>query len=101
MEIILYCILAVIAIAFLVLMFIYKRSTLTTWILEAVLIAEKELVGAGRGQEKLELVHKRLIEAFPVIGRILPFKMFSHMVDGALDMIKAFLEEAKAKQGEE
>lgn len=52
MEIAIYIILAIIAIAFFILMFIYKRDVLTTWILEAVIIAEKEL-GSGKGEEKL------------------------------------------------
>ena len=80
----------VVILAFFVLMFIYKRNTLKSWLLTAVEQSETEL-GAKRGQEKLELVHKGLIEKFPVVGRILPFALFSKMVDEALKLMEYHL----------
>ena len=86
----------VLIIAFLVFMYIYKRSTLKTWLLIAVDAAEKEL-GEKRGQEKLELVHKRLVQKFPIIGRLIPFKLFSKMVDSALEILE---QQLNKKEGE-
>lgn len=98
MELAIYIILAVVAIAAIVLAFIYRRSLLLNWILEAVINAEKEL-GSGKGAEKLKQVHTRVVEKFPIIGRIMPFGLFSTMVDGALDLIKTELED-ETKKGE-
>lgn len=86
----------VLIVAFLVFMYIYKRNTLKAWLLVAVDVAEKEL-GEKRGQEKLELVHQRLVKKFPVIGRLIPFKLFSKMVDGALDILE---QQLNKKEGE-
>ena len=87
-------IIAIVAIlAVLVLMFIYKRKTLMEWLLKAVVIAEEEL-GSGTGAAKLQLVHDRLVARFPIVGRILPFAIFSNLVDKALDLMKDELEKA-------
>lgn len=93
METVLTIIAIVAILAVLVLMFIYKRKTLMQWLLKAVVIAEEEL-GGGIGAEKLQLVHDRLVARFPIVGRILPFAIFSHLVDKALDLMKDELEKA-------
>lgn len=94
MEIAMYIIAAIILVAFLVFMFIYRRNVLKEWIYQAVVLAEKEL-GSGRGQEKLALVHTRLVERFPIVGRVLPFSIFSAMVDTALELMRKNLEESR------
>lgn len=93
METIITIIAIVAVLAALVLMYIYKRQTLMQWLLQAVVVAEEEL-GGGTGAEKLKLVHERLVQRFPVIGRILPFAIFSNLVDKALDLAKEELEKA-------
>lgn len=75
-----------------VILFIFKRSVLKKWLIEAVTLAEKE-IGSGRGQEKLMLVHSRLVQAFPVVGKFLPFSIFSKMVDAALVIMREKLKE--------
>lgn len=84
----------VIILAFVLLMILYKRQEVKAWLLVAVENAEKAL-GAKRGQEKLQLVHTLLIKQFPIIGRLLPFALFSHMVDVALDIMEQHLEDEK------
>lgn len=93
METVLTIIAIVAILAVLVLMFIYKRKTLMEWLLKAVVIAEEEL-GSDTGAEKLQLVHDRLVARFPIVGRILPFAIFSNLVDKALDLMKGELEKA-------
>ena len=82
-----YLIIGAIVIAAFVLMYIYKRNTLKNWLLIAVEFAENEL-GEKRGQEKLELVHKKLVEQFPIVGRLIPFRVFSKLVDEALEIFE-------------
>ena len=89
-----YLIFGILGAAALTLMYIYKRNTLKTWLLLAVEYAENEL-GAKRGQEKLELVHTKLIERFPIIGRLLPFAIFSKLVDQALEIFEVELKKAE------
>jgi len=94
MQTVFYIIAAVLAVAFLVIMFIFKRNTLKKWLLEAVTAAETE-IGVGHGQDKLRLVHDRLVQKFPLVGKVLPFKLFSKMVDSALEIMRE-----KLKKGE-
>ena len=61
------------------------------WLLWAVLKAETEL-GDGTGQLKLLMVYNMFIERFPVISKFMPFKVFSILVDKALDKMKDILQ---------
>lgn len=70
-----------------ILVFIYKREIIRKWLLEAVTKAENE-IGGGQGALKLKLVHTWLIQAFPIVGRILPFQVFSELVDAALEIMR-------------
>lgn len=53
------------------------------WLKYAVVEAEK-FFGTGTGQLKLREVYDMFISTFPIFSKILPFTIFSKMVDGAL-----------------
>lgn len=61
------------------------------WLKYAVTLAEKEL-GSGTGQLKLRQVYDWFVDTFPVFSKILPFAIFSKMVDGALEWLRIELE---------
>ncbi len=77
------------------------------WLLYAVTEAEKEL-GGGTGQLKLRYVYDMFLAKFPWLVDIIPFEMFSDLVDEALvDMreliqknqaVKALVESAAAEK---
>lgn len=53
--------------------------------------AEKEL-GSKTGQLKLRLVYNMFVARYPVLSKIIPFKVFSKWVDEALDTLKGLME---------
>ena len=57
------------------------------WLKYAVSIAEKDL-GSGTGQLKLRQVYDMFIDKFPAFSSILPFPIFSKMVDTALEWME-------------
>lgn len=61
------------------------------WLKYAVTLAEKEL-GSGTGQLKLRQVYDWFVDTFPVFSKILPFVIFSKMVDNALEWLRIELE---------
>ena len=61
------------------------------WLKFAVTEAEAYL-GSGTGQLKLRVVYDWFTAQFPVFSKILPFFIFSKMVDGALEWLKNQLE---------
>ena len=61
------------------------------WLKFAVTEAEAYL-GSGTGQLKLRQVYDWFILQFPVFSKILPFFIFSKMVDNALEWLKYQLE---------
>ena len=54
--------------------------------------AEKEL-GSKTGQMKLRLVYNMFVEKYPVLSKIIPFKVFSNWVDIALAQLKNMIQE--------
>ena len=60
------------------------------WLLWAVTEAEKEL-GGGTGKLKLRQVYDLFVTRFPWLARIVPFDLFSDMVDDALDEMREML----------
>ena len=58
------------------------------WI--ALAEAEKEL-GGGTGQLKLRSVYDRFVVRFPWVAMVLPFDVFSEMVDDALAEMRLML----------
>ena len=61
------------------------------WLKYAVIEAEKYL-GSGTGQLKLRAVYDMFVETYPVFSKILPFSIFSKMVDDALEWMRIQLE---------
>ena len=61
------------------------------WLKYAVIEAEKYL-GTGTGQLKLRAVYDMFVEAYPIFSKILPFSIFSRMVDDALEWMRIQLE---------
>ncbi len=60
------------------------------WLLWAVTNAEKEL-GGGTGQLKLRQVYDLFVVRFPWLAKIVPFGVFSGLVDEALDKMNGLL----------
>lgn len=77
----------------LILLIVYAVMTnkVKEWLKIAVVMAEKEL-GSGTGQIKLREVYDWFLELFPVFSKILPFFIFSKMVDNALEWMRSQLE---------
>lgn len=65
------------------------------WLKFAVCLAEEEL-GSGTGQLKLRKVYDMFIDAFPVVSSIMPFTIFSKMVDIALEWMREQLDKNEA-----
>lgn len=65
------------------------------WLLQAVLIAEKEF-GSGTGKLKLSAVYDKFCERFPWLVKVLSFETFSKYVDDALGEMKDVLKQNSA-----
>lgn len=65
------------------------------WLLWAVTGAEKEL-GGGTGRLKLRQVYDLFLTRFSWLARIVPFGLFSDMVDDALEEMREMLKNNKA-----
>jgi hypothetical protein len=65
------------------------------WLLWAVTEAEKEL-GGGTGKLKLRQVYDLFVTRFPWLARIVPFDLFSSMVDDALEEMREMLKTNQA-----
>lgn len=68
-----------------------KYEQIRGWLLQAVLLAEKEF-GGGTGKLKLSTVYDKFCERFPWLARVLPFDTFKKYVDDALAEMKTLLE---------
>lgn len=64
------------------------------WLKYAVIEAEKYL-GTGTGQLKLRAVYDMFVETFPIFSKILPFSIFSRLVDDALEWMNEQLSKNK------
>lgn len=65
------------------------------WLLWAVTQAEKEL-GSGTGQLKLRSVYDAFVARFGWLAKIIPFRVFSDLVDDALEEMREMLANNKA-----
>lgn len=65
------------------------------WLLWAVTEAEKEL-GGGTGKLKLRQVYDLFVTRFPWLARIVPFNLFSDLVDDALEDMREMLKTNQA-----
>lgn len=88
--------LAVIAVVVFVLLYKFCGvEKVKNWLLWAVCEAETAL-GSGTGKLKLATVYSLFIEQFPKFSKIMPFALFSRLVDEALEIMREWLENNKA-----
>lgn len=73
---------------------IFGIDKIREWLLLAVSDAEREY-GSGTGKLKLVRVYDRFIEKFPKLQAIVPFALFSWLVDEALGVMRKMLENEK------
>ena len=66
-----------------------------SWLVWAVSEAEK-MLGSGTGQLKLRYVYDSAVIRFPILAKLIPFTMFSKMVDSALDIMRNMIESNEA-----
>lgn len=101
-----YIILAALAVGALLGLAVYKFLTSPTteqlckvreWLLWAVTEAEKEL-GGGTGKLKLRQVYDLFIVRFPWLAKVVPFNLFSDLVDDALIEMRELLAKNEAVQ---
>ena len=45
----------------------------------------------GAGQRKLRLVYDMAVARFPIVAKLIPFKLFSNMVDAALKIMNEMI----------
>ncbi len=64
------------------------------WLVWAVSEAET-MFGSKTGKLKLRYAYELAIERFPVLAKLIPFSMFSKLVDGALDIMREMIENNK------
>lgn len=74
---------------------IERYNQIQGWLLQAVLIAERDF-GSGTGKLKLSSVYDKFCERFPWLAKIISFSKFSGYVDDALDEMKKVLEQNNA-----
>lgn len=72
-----------------------QLSKVREWLLWAVTEAEREL-GGGTGKLKLRQVYDLFVTRFSWLARIVPFDLFSDMVDDALEDMREMLKNNKA-----
>ena len=73
---------------------IFGIDKIREWLLIAVSKAE-EKYGSGTGKLKLVYVYDMFIEKFPKLQAIVPYVLFSHLVDQALVAMRKMLENEK------
>lgn len=72
-----------------------QLSKVREWLLWAVTEAEKDL-GGGTGQLKLRQVYDLFVTRFPWLAKLVPFDLFSDMVDEALEQMREMLDTNEA-----
>lgn len=61
------------------------------WLVWAVTEAEATF-GSGTGQLKLRFAYELAVKQFPIIAKIIPFSLFSKLVDDALIIMREMIE---------
>ncbi len=64
------------------------------WLVWAVSEAET-MFGSKTGKLKLRYAYELAVERFPTIAKLIPFSMFSKLVDGALIIMRDMIENNK------
>ena len=89
-----YMILTIILVVILVAGGIYVKG-FKDWLVWAVSEAEATF-GSNTGKLKIRYAYDLAIKRFPVIAKIIPFKIFSKFVDSALDVMRDMIENNKS-----
>lgn len=87
-------IVAALLVVFLVVLTIYIKG-FKNWLVWAVSEAEKVL-GSGTGQLKLRYVYDTAVLRFPVMAKLMPFTVFTKLVDAALVTMREMIEKNKS-----
>lgn len=61
------------------------------WLVWAVTEAEATF-GSGTGQLKLRFAYELAVKQFPIVAKIIPFSVFSKLVDDALVIMREMIE---------
>lgn len=64
------------------------------WLVWAVSEAES-MFGSKTGQLKLRYAYELAVERFPIVAKLIPFSVFSKLVDSALDVMRDMIENNK------
>lgn len=64
------------------------------WLVWAVSEAEA-VFGSKTGKLKLRYVYDMAVERFPIVAKVVPFSVFSKLVDDALDVMREMIENNK------
>lgn len=99
MEILITCLVSLIAALIVFIAIRSRKITITDWLLLAVSEAEKQL-GSGTGRQKLKKVYLWFTERFPVASYFVSFDLFSAWVDKSLDIMERILETGEDSNGE-
>lgn len=67
------------------------KSSVKKWLLNAVILAEKEL-GSQMGRVKLAQVYSDFVASYPIFSKIIPFAVFSLWVDIVLEEMRHLIE---------
>ena len=73
---------------------VFGIDKVQSWLLWAVTQAEGEF-GSGTGKLKLAMVYDMFIAKFPKLQAVIPYKLFSQLVDKALDAMREMLKNRK------
>ncbi len=72
-----------------------RRNNIIEWLV--CFCAEAEMTyGSGTGYLKLRDVYAEFVKTYPLVSAIMPFNVFSSLVDKALKLLKEKLAENKA-----
>jgi len=72
-----------------------KKEQIKSWLLQAVLLAEKEY-GSGTGKLKLSAVYDHFCEKLPWLAKVVTFAQFSDYVDEVLVDMRELLSQNQA-----
>lgn len=91
MSNVIYLIIAVLAVIF-VMIAAMRYKSFKNWLVYAVSDAEKYL-GSGTGKLKIRYAYDLAIKQYPVIAKIIPWSLFSKLIDAALVVMRQMIDD--------
>ena len=91
MSNVVYFIIAVLAVIF-VMIAAMRYKSFKNWLVYAVSEAEKYL-GSGTGKFKIRYAYDLAIKQYPVIAKIIPWLLFSKLIDAALVVMRQMIDD--------